>query len=190
MAASFNNDSSKVISVFSLARHDRGQLILLCLLTDAASINIYNISTALRQKLLSSYFSEEGIEYNIRRIPMASCDFSTRPYSYNDHVGDLEMANFSLVDEDVKLKIPLMLTAKKMSKKNITFFGSPWSAPAWMKTNNKMTGFGQLKGKAGDKNHKAWALYFAKFIEAYKEKGIKIWAVTAQNEPSDGFIPL
>ena len=173
-----------------MAGHDRGQLILLCLLTDAASINIYNISTALRQNLLSSYFSEEGIEYNIGRIPMASCDFSTRPYSYNDHVGDLEMTNFSLVDEDVKLKIPLMLTAMKMSKKNITFFGSPWSAPAWMKTNNKMTGFGQLKGKAGDKNHKAWALYFAKFIEAYKEKGIKIWAVTAQNEPSDGFIPL
>ena len=121
---------------------------------------------------------------------MASCDFSTRLYSYNDDVGDLEMANFSLAEEDLNFKIPLILTAMQLSKRNITFFGSPWSAPAWMKTNDKMTGFGQLKGKAGDKYHKAWALYFAKFIEAYNDRGVKIWAVTAQNEPSDGFIPL
>ena len=69
-------------------------------------------------------------------------------------------------------------------------FGSPWSAPAWMKTTDKMTGFlGQLKGKARDRYHKAWALYFAKFIEAYKEKGVEIQAVTVQNEPTDGFLP-
>ena len=121
---------------------------------------------------------------------MASCDFSTREYSYDDHVGDLEMANFSLAQEDINFKIPLILYARMKSKRNITMFGSPWSAPAWMKTNDKMTGFGQLKGKAGDKYHKAWALYFAKFIEAYKEKGVEIQAVTVQNEPSDGFLPL
>lgn len=158
--------------------------------SDAATINIQNISTTLRQELLSSYYSVEGIEYAIGRIPMASCDFSSRPYSYNDHVGDFEMAKFSLAEEDLNFKIPMILTAMKTSKRNITFFGSPWSAPAWMKTNDKMTGFGQLKGKTGDEYHKAWALYFAKFIEAYKDKGVKIWAVTVQNEPSDGFIPL
>jgi len=121
---------------------------------------------------------------------MASCDFSTREYSYDDHVGDLEMANFSLAQEDINFKIPLILYARMKSKRNITMFGSPWSAPAWMKTTDKMTGFlGQLKGKAGDKYHKAWALYFAKFIEAYKEKGVEIQAVTVQNEPTDGFLP-
>lgn len=50
-------------------------------------------------------------------------------------------------------------------------------------------GFGQLKGKAGDKYHKTWAMYFAKFIKAYEDSGIKIWGVTVQNEPSDGFLP-
>ena len=168
----------------------------------------------MRQKLLDSYFSDNGIEYTIGRIPMASCDFSTREYSYDDHVGDLEMANFSLAQEDINFKIPLILYARMKSKRNIAIFGSPWSAPAWilyarmkskrniaifgspwsapawMKTTNKMTGFlGQLKGKAGDKYHKAWALYFAKFIEAYKEKGVEIQAVTVQNEPTDGFLP-
>lgn len=157
---------------------------------DAASINIHNISDSLKEKLLDSYFSDMGIEYTIGRIPMASCDFSTRPYSYNDHEGDLAMANFSLAQEDLKLKIPLILYARMKSKRNIFMFGSPWSAPAWMKTNDKMIGFGQLKGKTGDKYHKAWARYFAKFLEAYKEKGVDVQAVTVQNEPSDGFIPL
>ena len=157
---------------------------------DAASINIHNISDSLKEKLLDSYFSDMGIEYTIGRIPMASCDFSIRPYSYNDHEGDLAMANFSLAQEDLKLKIPLVLYSRMKSKRNIFMFGSPWSAPAWMKTNDKMTGFGQLKGKAGDKYHKAWAMYFAKFLEAYKEKGVDVQAVTVQNEPSDGFIPL
>lgn len=157
---------------------------------DAASINIHNISDPIKEKLLDSYFSDMGIEYTIGRIPMASSDFSTRPYSYNDHEGDLAMVNFSLAQEDLKLKIPLILYSRMKSKRNIFMFGSPWSAPAWMKTNGKMTGFGQLKGKAGDKYHKAWAVYFAKFLEAYKEKGVDVQAVTVQNEPSDGFIPL
>jgi glucosylceramidase len=50
-------------------------------------------------------------------------------------------------------------------------------------------GFGQLKGKAGDNYHKTWAMYFAKFIKAYEDNGIKLWGVTVQNEPSDGFLP-
>ena len=50
-------------------------------------------------------------------------------------------------------------------------------------------GAGGLKGIPGDKIHQTWALYFAKFIEAYKDKGINMWGVTVQNEPSDGFIP-
>ena len=161
---------------------------LLSYILDAAGINILNISSTLQQKLLTSYFSQDGIEYSIGRIPMASCDFSTSPYSYDDHDGDFQMVNFSLTKEDFHLKIPLMLSAMKMSRRNLTFFGSPWAAPAWMKTNGKMQGAGQLKGVAGDKYHKAWALYFAKFIKAYEDNGVKIWGLTVENEPSTGFI--
>ena len=119
---------------------------------------------------------------------MASCDFSTHTYSYDDHEGDFQLANFNLTKEDLQLKIPLMLSAIKMSKRKIAFFGSPWASPAWMKTNGKMQGAGQLKGVAGDKYHKAWALYFAKFIKAYEDSGVKIWGLTVQNEPQDGFM--
>ncbi|KAJ7318921.1 hypothetical protein OS493_036793 [Desmophyllum pertusum] len=156
--------------------------------TDAAGINILNISSTLQQKLLSSYFSQDGIEYSIGRIPMASCDFSTHTYSYDDYEGDFQMENFSLAKEDFQLKIPLMLSAIKMSKRNLTFFGSPWASPAWMKTNGKMQGPGQLKGVAGDKYHKAWALYFAMFIKAYEDNGVNIWGLTVENEPSAGYM--
>ena len=71
---------------------------------------------------------------------MASCDFSTREYSYDDHRDDYELVNFTLAKEDLDFKIPVLLHALKISKRNISIFGSPWSAPAWMKTNGKMTG--------------------------------------------------
>ncbi|XP_060062556.1 lysosomal acid glucosylceramidase-like isoform X1 [Ylistrum balloti] len=156
--------------------------------TDAAGINILNLTALTQEKLLKSYFSSEGIEYNLGRIPMASCDFSTRLYSYDDEPGDLNLTKFSLATEDFKYKIPIILAAQRLCKKNITLFGSPWSAPAWMKTNNKMTGRGTLIGKPGGQYYKAWATYFVKFLQEYKKHGVDIWGVTGQNEPSDGNI--
>lgn len=81
-----------------------------------------------------------------------------------------------------------MMSALNMSTRSIKFFGSPWAAPAWMKTNGKMQGAGELKGKAGDKYHKAWALYFVKFLKAYEDNGVKMWGLTVENEPSTGFL--
>ena len=46
-----------------------------------------------------------GIEYNIGRVPMASCDFSTHQYSYDDVDGDLELKHFALAPEDLKFKV-------------------------------------------------------------------------------------
>lgn len=46
-----------------------------------------------------------GLSYNIARVPMASCDFSVRTYTYNDVPGDLSMWNFSLTQEDFTLKV-------------------------------------------------------------------------------------
>jgi len=57
-----------------------------------------------------------------------------------------------------------------------------------MKTNGNMTGKGQIKGEPGGEYFKAWANYFVKFIQAYEQNGLKIWGLTAQNEPIDGLI--
>ncbi|XP_021368605.1 glucosylceramidase-like [Mizuhopecten yessoensis] len=155
--------------------------------TDAAGINIDSLSTKAQDNLLRSYFHSSGIEYNVARVPMASCDFSTREYSYDDTANDFNLTKFSLAPEDLKYKIPFLQKALSLGRP-VRVFGSPWSAPAWMKTDQSMTGKGSLIGEPGGKYFKTWALYFAKFIEAYASHNISIWGLTAQNEPSDGRI--
>uniref|UniRef100_H2YMC4 Glucosylceramidase n=1 Tax=Ciona savignyi TaxID=51511 RepID=H2YMC4_CIOSA len=171
--------------------------------TDSAGINIASLSNQVQDHLLRSYFSDEeklkkhcfvlvtlntfkGIGYNMGRIPMASVDFSTRLYTYADTPNDFEMKNFSLAPEDFQYKIPYIKKAVEMSNKKFMLFASPWTAPAWMKTNNALYGKGGLIGTAGNEYHKAWALYFSRFLEEYKSNGVAVWGVTAQNEPIDG----
>ena len=60
----------------------------------------------------------------------------------------------------------------------IKILGSPWSAPAWMKTNNDVKG-GELKPEYCG----AFAKYFVKYIEDMRAEGISIDAITIENEP-------
>ncbi|GAV09439.1 hypothetical protein RvY_18985 [Ramazzottius varieornatus] len=159
-------------------------------LTDAAAINILSLSQANQRSLLSSYFSPSGLEYNMMRIPMAGCDFSTHIYSYDEVEGDFELQHFNLTSEDLNMKIPLIHRIQRMTKTPLKILASPWSAPGWMKTNKAMSGGGKLIGQAGDRYHKSWAQYFVKFVQHYQVHNISIWGLTAQNEPIDGFIPL
>ncbi|XP_060676746.1 lysosomal acid glucosylceramidase isoform X1 [Hemiscyllium ocellatum] len=157
-------------------------------ITDAAAINILSLSAGSQENLLRSYFSEEGIEYNIIRVPMASCDFSTRVYTYDDHSGDLDLQHFSLTKEDTKMKIPIIQAAKAVSKRPMSLFASPWTAPPWMKTSNSTIGKGTLKGKPGGKYYKSWAKYFIRFLDEYAKHNLTFWALTAQNEPTTGML--
>ncbi|KAJ8304057.1 hypothetical protein KUTeg_017640, partial [Tegillarca granosa] len=158
--------------------------------TDAAGINIASLSIEAQKKLIASYYSTDGIEYSVGRIPMASCDFSTHPYSYDDTPKDFNLTKFTLAMEDLKYKIPYVTLANSMrGGNNLTLFGSPWSAPAWMKTNQNMTGKGTLIGQPGGQYFKTWALYFVRFLQEYAKNNIDIWGITCQNEPMDGNIP-
>ncbi|XP_067831900.1 lysosomal acid glucosylceramidase isoform X2 [Heptranchias perlo] len=157
--------------------------------TDAASINILSLSVGAQGNLLRSYFSEKGIEYNIIRVPMASCDFSTHVYTYDDHPEDLSLQHFSLTEEDIKLKIPIIQQAQAMSRRPLSLFASPWSAPPWMKTSNSTIGKGTLRGEPGGKYYQSWANYFIRFLDEYAKHNLTFWAVTTQNEPTTGMIP-
>lgn len=50
-------------------------------------------------------FLPPGIEYNLIRMPMASCDFSVYPYTYDDVPYDYDLVHFRLKHEDTKLKV-------------------------------------------------------------------------------------
>lgn len=151
-------------------------------LTDSSAWLMENrMSAAQRDKLLRQLFSPEaGIGVNYLRLPMGASDFTASGfYSYNDNPpggSDPTQANFS-VAHDEQYIIPQLLQARDLNP-DLKIMASPWSAPAWMKTNNSMTG-GSLRT-----NYEAsYALYLAKFIQAYETAGLPIDALTLQNEP-------
>lgn len=86
-------------------------------------------------------------------------------------------------------------TVKLIQKYNprATFFASAWSAPAWMKTNNRFTGEVALKpgsttsyyqvGKLRDDRIDVFARYYVKYLQAYAQYGITVDALTLLNEP-------
>ena len=152
--------------------------------TDSAGRVITSLDPALQHTLLAAYFSPDGIEYTLGRVPMASTDFSDRIYSYDDTPNDFDLNQFALADEDTQYKIPLIKAAARMAHRPLTLFASPWSAPAWLKENNSLIN-GKLRGIAGDHYHKTYAHYFSRFFDAYAQKGIHFWGVTLENEPTD-----
>ncbi|KHN81497.1 Glucosylceramidase [Toxocara canis] len=156
--------------------------------TDAAGINLNSLTSAASEELLQSYFGRHGLQYSIGRVPMASCDFSTREYSYDDVDGDFPLEHFKLTSEDDEAKIPHILRAISLTNGVLKLFATPWSAPAWMKTNGRMEGGGRLKGDEDSQYHVTWANYFVRFLEAYSARGIKFWGVAVQNEPSSGSV--
>lgn len=155
-------------------------------MTDAAAQNILSLSPATQDQLLRQYFSPGGIGYSVVRVPMASCDFSTRLYTYADTPGDYGLDNFTLAPEDIHMKIPLLQRAQAMSPQPLSLLASAWSAPAWLKTNGALTGKGSLKGQPGGKEHKTWAQYYIRFLEEYAKFNLSFWALTTGNEPSAG----
>lgn len=73
--------------------------------TDSVGYNLMKLSESLRKRLIEDYFSSDGIEYTIGRVPIGGCDFSTRPYTYDDEIDDYSLQKFSLQMEDYKYKV-------------------------------------------------------------------------------------
>jgi glucosylceramidase len=148
-------------------------------LTDASAETFYKLPVSIQQEILDAYFDKQkGIGYSLCRTHINSCDFSSESYAYCEVEGDVNLKHFSIA-HDKKFRIPFTKAAIAKAGNGLKFFASPWSPPAWMKTNNHMLQGGKLKSEY----RQAWADYFVKFIEAYEQNGIPIWGVTVQNEP-------
>ena len=147
--------------------------------TESAGYNYSLMGEKTKKELIRLYFDREtGIGYNFGRTPIHSCDFALDIYTYVQK-GDLTLETFS-IERDKKYIIPLLRDALKASGEELVLFASPWSPPDYMKDNGKITGGGRLL----DEYKKLWALYYTKYIKAYAQEGIKISAVTIQNEPN------
>ena len=146
--------------------------------TESSAHLLYQLSAANRKKIMDAYFSEEGANYSLTRTHINSCDFSLKQYAYAMVDGDKNLDNFSIEEDKKNNLIPMILEAKSISKDGFNIIASPWTAPPWMKDNKKWVG-----GKLLPEYNNTWALYFSKYIDAYKKEGIDIWGLTVENEP-------
>lgn len=92
--------------------------------------------------------------------------------------GDKGLEHFS-IKPDLKYRIPFIKAALEKTGQDFKLFASPWSPPAWMKTNNDMLHGGKLRPEY----YATWANYFVRFVQEYEKAGIPLWGLTVQNEP-------
>lgn len=145
-------------------------------LTEAAAHIYGQMSGEKKKAIIEDCYGESGLRYKIGRIHMNSCDFALGNYSYVDE-GDMELKTFD-ISHDRKEILPMIADATEKAG-NMRFLMSPWSPPAFMKTNGEMNHGGKLKEEC----YEAWADYFVKFIEEYRKEGVDIAWLTVQNEP-------
>ena len=150
-------------------------------LTGGSAQHLTHMDAAKRAALLRELFGADGKNIGISylRISIGSSDLNDHVYSYDDMpVGqtDPELSKFNL-DPDRTEVIPILKEILAINPK-IEILGSPWSAPEWMKTNDNSKG-----GKLKTENYGTYAKFFVKYIQGMKAEGIKIAAITIQNEP-------
>ncbi|CEG40789.1 gh30 glucocerebrosidase glucosylceramidase precursor [Plasmopara halstedii] len=156
--------------------------------TEAASLQFNRLPKHKQEEVLTLYFDkEQGSAYDFGRVPMGSCDFSVASYNFAETVDDIDLVNFDVnVTHDTETIIPFLKRALER-KPDLKLFLAPWSPPAWMKRSSSeytasMLGSVKPVGLRDDMRA-SWALYFSKFITAYKKHGISFWGLTPQNEP-------
>lgn len=153
-------------------------------LTGGSAYHINKMDAASRASLLNELFGSgsNSIGISYLRVSMGASDLSASVYSYDDMPAgqtDPTLANFSLSLDTVDV-IPVLKEILAINP-NIKILGSPWSAPVWMKTNGSSIG-----GGLQTQYYAVYAKYFVKYIQAMQAKGIRIDAVTIQNEPQHG----
>jgi glucosylceramidase len=147
--------------------------------TDAAADVFAQLPAASQERFLKACFDPvEGNGYDLCRTTIHSCDYAAEMYTYDDVPGDKELAHFS-IEHDRRNRLPLIKRAQAATRGALRLYASPWSPPAWMKTNGEMLHGGKLKPEY----RQTWADYFVRYVKAYAAEGVPIWGLTVQNEP-------
>lgn len=146
--------------------------------TEAAAVTLYKLPAEKQAEVLHAYFDPTaGHGYTLCRTHINSCDFSSGNYAYDEVAGDHELQHFS-IDCDRRALIPMIHDAFRAAGGPIKLLATPWSPPAWMKTNGKMTHGGKLKPDCRE----TWAKYYCRYIREYEQENIQIWGLSVQNE--------
>lgn len=156
-------------------------------MTEAAAYNLSLLTEEQRQAVYDAYFSADGANYALVRSTIGSADFSVKSYSYNDtEAPDPQLENFSIA-KDYDYVIPALKRIQTY-RNDIKFFAAPWAPPAWMKKSNVRRGqtgtaaLSLIDNSLNPDYFDAYARYFVKYLQAYKQEGIDIFSLSIQNE--------
>lgn len=144
-------------------------------LTGSSCWNLMQMEAGERRAFLESIYGEGGLGLTTARLTIGASDYSAEAYTYDDVPGDVALEHFS-IDRDRAYILPVIREVLDINPR-LRLFASPWSPPGWMKTGGSIAG-GYMRRKYLD----CYGDYFVKFLQAYREEGIHIHAVTVQNE--------
>ena len=155
-------------------------------LTDASCYLLNGMEPAARKSLCSELFSSSGLGLSVSRTCIGASDYSTKAYSLDDSPEpDPDLKQFSTA-HDREYILPMLRQVRKANP-DLFLFSSPWSPPGWMKAGGSLLG-----GSMRKKYFEPYAQYFVRFLQDYAAEGVKINAITIQNEvdtDQDGRMP-
>ena len=145
-------------------------------ITGSSCYNLSRMAKNERRELIESIYGKDGLGFSVARLTVGSSDYSAELYTYDDIDGDESLEHFSIA-RDEEYIIPMIKEILEVNPE-LYLFASPWTPPGWMKTGGSTCG-----GHMRERFVEVYADYFVKYIKAYAEHGIKISAITPQNEP-------
>jgi glucosylceramidase len=151
-------------------------------ITDSSAHVLMSLSSQNRSAAMRSLFRDDRLSF--LRQPIGASDFVAGDfYTYDDVPAgqtDYDMRRFSIAHDRAEI-LPLLRQALALNPQ-LKVIGSPWSPPAWMKTDQSLIG-GRLIDEP--RIYEAYARYLVKFVQAYERAGVPIYALTVQNEPQN-----
>ena len=148
-------------------------------ITAAVGDTLSRMPAGTAEEIMEAYFGPSGIGYRGIRTHLDSCDFSSKSYEAACSAPGGELRDFSIA-EDRRRIIPYIRLAYRAAGTELPVMLTPWSPPAFMKTNSCRCHGGRLRREY----YELWAEYICRYVLAYMDEGINVRAISVQNEPN------
>ncbi|KAM7359469.1 glucocerebrosidase 1b [Cochliomyia hominivorax] len=154
--------------------------------TGTVSYLLQKLPQQLQDHVYKSFYSANGIGWNLLRMSIGGSDFDLEPWAYNElPENDRLLTNFTKLDARDEKKAEQIHRLKAVSNlKNLKIKGAAWSPPKWMKSNKAWTGYSYLKKEY----YQTWADYHLKWLEIMENNDLPVWAISTGNEPMNGLL--